>query len=545
MVGEIQQDILITIRAMDLTKNALDSSKNRLKQFNEQLKTSEKVRAAVSDSMLRERDSIMRQIPMLQGQFAQQRKQLALRQKLASQIDIDKTKNMGFFEVLMMNFDAWRGMNEAQIGFTKTGGKTGNIVRNLTHGMRGFRMEMLGVMFFGMGMQRMFMGLLQPALETAGVFELISLVLELMFLPIALLILELLFPFIEWFINLPEPVRLAAGALALFGVILGTALFFIGTMALGLGSLIQLFGLIGSPILAAIGVIGTLISVLGIGFLLTVIGLIIASLALLFIAFKENGAAIMRAIDGVFNVLSDIFDDIRGVISGFIDFFVAIVNLDAKGAVEALKKIFKNGLKLIEDLFWKLPNAIADVLAQILVGIARWVTKLPEFILSFGPEIWKAFMDLIPTADEFAKQIQANMGNAIKNALNALFPGLSLITGAASIVQQATTPSRFNVSPSVSAPFKTSASQASLTSFTNKVLLGKRFQHGGIVTSPTVGFLGESGPEAVVPLGKEGMLSPTINITVNASTAMGVTADEIASVVERRLGNEFRRLGLR
>ena len=38
-------------------------------------------------------------------------------------------------------------------------------IRKMTHGLRGFRMEMLGVMFFGMGLQKFFTGLLRPALE--------------------------------------------------------------------------------------------------------------------------------------------------------------------------------------------------------------------------------------------------------------------------------------------------------------------------------------------------------------------------------------------
>jgi len=43
------------------------------------------------------------------------------------------------------------------------------------------------------------------------------------------------------------------------------------------------------------------------------------------------------------------------------------------------------------------------------------------------------------------------------------------------------------------------------------------FATGGIVKSPTLGLIGEAGPEAVVPLSKGNMLgSTTINLTVNA-----------------------------
>lgn len=42
------------------------------------------------------------------------------------------------------------------------------------------------------------------------------------------------------------------------------------------------------------------------------------------------------------------------------------------------------------------------------------------------------------------------------------------------------------------------------------------FAEGGIVTGPTLGLIGEAGPEAVIPLSRAGKMGATYNITVNA-----------------------------
>ena len=77
-------------------------------------------------------------------------------------------------------------------------GRLGMRVRFLTHGFRGFRMELLGVMFFGMGIQKFFTGLIKPALTITGVFKLWSTILSILFLPVALKLLDWTIEFMEW-----------------------------------------------------------------------------------------------------------------------------------------------------------------------------------------------------------------------------------------------------------------------------------------------------------------------------------------------------------
>jgi len=55
------------------------------------------------------------------------------------------------------------------------------------------------------------------------------------------------------------------------------------------------------------------------------------------------------------------------------------------------------------------------------------------------------------------------------------------------------------------------------------------FADGGIVTRPTLGFVGEAGPEAIIPLNKSNGMGATINLTITGNTFMG--EDDVAEKV--------------
>ncbi len=122
-----------------------------------------------------------------------------------------------------------------------TAGRFALTMRRLTVGFRGFKAEFLSVMFFGMGLQRFFTGLLKPALQVTGVFELWASVLQVLFLPIALAILDFLLPWFEVLLNLSDATKLFIGKIVLLGAALGIFLFLLGTIALGIAGVILVF----------------------------------------------------------------------------------------------------------------------------------------------------------------------------------------------------------------------------------------------------------------------------------------------------------------
>jgi hypothetical protein len=169
--------------------------------------------------------------------------------KLSKQSTIDnRIAQSGFGRVLGMNKDIWTGFNKRQKQFATLGGRTANRIRVLTHGMRGFRMEMLGVMFFGMAMNRMFMGLIKTSLDWFGVFEIMSMGLGLLFLPLAEKLLEWAIKFLQWVAQLTPEQKKWINIMVAAAIVIGTVLTVIGTLALGLGSLLLAFNLMFTPI---------------------------------------------------------------------------------------------------------------------------------------------------------------------------------------------------------------------------------------------------------------------------------------------------------
>ena len=146
--------------------------------------------------------------------------------------------------------------------FATKSAKAAGAIRNFTHGLRGFRMEMLGVMFFGMMLQRTFSQLLKPASNLVGLFELWGIMLEIVFLPIMLLLLPIIIDTVTWFIELSDKTKIAIGIFALFGLVFGTVIFLVGQLTLGIGSLILASALLGISWWALLLVVGIVIAII-------------------------------------------------------------------------------------------------------------------------------------------------------------------------------------------------------------------------------------------------------------------------------------------
>ncbi len=103
------------------------------------------------------------------------------------------TKNArGFSNVMAQNMDQFKKtttaagrLDDRLVGMNNTGARFAHTTRILTHGMRGFRMELLGVMFFGMAISRVFTGMIRKSLEWAGTMDIMSAAMGILFLPLA------------------------------------------------------------------------------------------------------------------------------------------------------------------------------------------------------------------------------------------------------------------------------------------------------------------------------------------------------------------------
>src|SRR3990167_1869641 len=103
-------------------------------------------------------------------------------------------------------------------------------------------MNLLGLGFFGMAVKNFFSGLLRPAMEAVGLFDLFGATLQVVFLPIVMALLDLLLPVFEWLMNLSDATKLLIGKWVLFGLGAGFVLMVVGFLLSGLASLIFIFG---------------------------------------------------------------------------------------------------------------------------------------------------------------------------------------------------------------------------------------------------------------------------------------------------------------
>ena len=116
-----------------------------------------------------------------------------------------------------------------------------------------FKFEMLGVLFFGMAVSRFLTGLLKPALEVTGVFEILTFTLQDFFLPTAIGVSNILLDISDKLSGMPEPVQKVIGDTVLLTAVFFQFLSVLGQVALGLASVKIAFGFSGIAALVLLG----------------------------------------------------------------------------------------------------------------------------------------------------------------------------------------------------------------------------------------------------------------------------------------------------
>ncbi len=405
-----------------------------------------------------------------------------------------------------------KGMGLAQ----NAGKRLGLQIRHLTHGFRGFRMEMLGVMFFGMGLQKFFTGLLRPALEATGIFELFAAVLQLLFLPIVLALLPWIIEFATWLIELPEATKLAIGKFVIFGAILGGALFLIGMFALGIGSIILAFGgIIAAIVLVITSIAGLVISFLSMFGPIAAIAVALGIFGIIAPAAKAFGDEIEKQ-GGIWQRIKD---TLSGVL-GWMD------NLWEKFLDKQTVQKFLNQLGFVGDKFHDLKDPLKtfrEKFSEEFEKIERTARVTWEFIKTFIHQKvvgikkdFKEFMDSFSTEN---KQKIDDMVFVIK----ALGFALGIVAKALRAI---------NLSRRLSGPLS-----AGITGALAAKGLGlgvPSFQTGGFV--PHTGMYKLHAGETVSQSG----FSSNPTIIINASPGMDI--DRLVSEVSDRISGDFESL---
>lgn len=288
----------------------------------------------------------------------------------AKQAFIAERNMFGFGEVLKMDRKEFRQFHEFGGKMKTFGGRVAFGLRKATAGLGGFKMEMLSVMFFGLGIKNFFMGLISPALEMAGVFDILRTALGILFLPLALVVLDWALKFLDIVTNMPPWLQKLINWIAGLGVIFGTILFVVGSVVLGLGGLITAFGGI---IAVAVGVGAAVLA-----FIATPLG--IALLALLAIAASNETG------NQKWGELGNVWDRLKSLGSGLLDtVFQTFLNW------------FPSIRDLLEDMgihTQSFGDAWTDVKAKFDKWLDKWKSEHPWLVIDIL-RLWYAVTDFV------------------------------------------------------------------------------------------------------------------------------------------------------
>lgn len=289
--------------------------------------------------------------------------------------------------------------------------KQGVVVKKLRQQTQRFHMELLSVGFGAMMLSGILLGLLQPAMKMSGILDLLNITLGVFFLPIIMSLMQFLMPIMEWFINMPEPTKKLIGAIVLLTGVFFALLSFMAFMGLFAFSIKIGLATITGAFAAASGPIGIIILA------------IIAALALLFLAWKNNWGNIRGIVANILNFLQPAFKMLGVALKILGEVFVYVWNIIARvmqiawsiisiplnflwGILEGfIKSIFPD----VEDAWSFLWNTIGKVL------INAWLSIKPIFDLLIKALDW--IISAIGTVTGGARGIGRAIGGAMGGAV--------------------------------------------------------------------------------------------------------------------------------
>lgn len=164
-------------------------------------------------------------------------------------------------------------------------------MKKITQSGRRFKMELLGLMFFGMAINRFFASLTKGALEASGAMNIWSTTTMLFGLPAALKITDSLLGLLDMYLSLPAPMQTALSWLLFFGQGLGTVLQTVGAMGLGLWSL----GLAAKTLGMTLGEF--LIGLAGIFLILVGLAVVVYAIVRFFQNWNDGGNKLLKVLE--------------------------------------------------------------------------------------------------------------------------------------------------------------------------------------------------------------------------------------------------------
>lgn len=295
-----------------------------------------------------------------------------------------------------------------------------------------FKMELLGIMFFGMAIAGFFTAMLQPAMDAFGVFDLISIMLMMLFLPAAQKTSEKLIGLLGVIDNLSPAQKELISTIALIGVAFGTFLFILGQVSLGFDSLWKKILVIkkAAPVIKLLG----LVSKMSMGAILFWVALIIIALAALWMIWKHNFGnireytkivvdGILNVVGGIITVISGILKTVAGLFEGFITGDFTMFKDGISDIMDGLKQIFVDGFA---NIILGVIGFGLDFTTALVNGVETALENLIEKITGKKVDIHKALMSLMPAPLRVLLKGYELFGDKIKGYLDIDTPEVKI-----------------------------------------------------------------------------------------------------------------------
>ena len=274
------------------------------------------------------------------------------------------------------------GATNKQIGaIDKRLGQVNKAGKGVANVMGQFKFELLGILFFGMADNKFLSGLIKPALEVTGVFEMMNDALTLLFLPTADKVSNVISDMTDKLSELSPTTQELIGDLVLLTSILFLGLFIFATFALGLASVQMAFGLTAG---AAGLLFGSII----------LIGAVIIGLIILYKNWTKISDRLKVAIGATAIVLGIVLfaiNPVAGAVALLIGAFILLRTgydkLKAKFGTTTFFDTFKAALNVIIDKindFLKLINMIPGI---DIPGIPKFSVGSPEDVIGVSDEL--------------------------------------------------------------------------------------------------------------------------------------------------------------
>lgn len=281
----------------------------------------------------------------------------------------------------------------------------------------------LGVMFAGMALNNALRGLLGPALEAVGVFEVWNDLLTIFFLPAALLLLDTVLGLMDVFLGLPEPVQTMIGIFLLLGIAISGLTMFLGQLGLALIGLSMLAPVIGGVVSAVSGVASGVLAAIA-GLPVGVALIIAAALLALIVNWEATWKAISTFFVDTWNSFQKVIDGVIDIITGIIKLFFDVFKGDWSAVWDDLSQIVKGVLKVIEGLFIdpfrNILNLALGLVASIIGGLDKIITWLVDTLAPGLKKPWNDLKDFIKGIVDWVTEQWNNVAKAIDDAISKL-----------------------------------------------------------------------------------------------------------------------------